>query len=182
MSAQRKKPIARALHKFEGQAEYELSFSPGEAILLLKRVDENWLEGELDDKIGIFPANRVRIELGSPSLSAESALARSGRPCAVVLRDFNGDCDGDLPLQEGQIVELLGSVGSGWTRGRLDDKVGIFPASFVEIIQPLTEGNSKPKLRQRVTGPVPKPRSRKLLTTDHPVCNGEDSLKTSSVS
>ena len=133
----KKRPVARALYKFQGQQEHELSFSPGESILLLKRVDDNWLEGEVDGMVGIFPANRVKIEVGSPSLSKESALARSGKACGVVLYNFNGGSEGDLVLQRGQIVELLGNIGSGWMRGRLNDAVGIFPSSFIEVLQPL---------------------------------------------
>lgn len=179
-SSRKKRPIARALHSFNGQYEHELTFSPGEAILLLKRVDENWLEGELDGKIGIFPTNRVRIEAGSPSLSQESVLARSGKPCAVVLHDFPGSEAGDLPLEEGQMVELLGTVAAGWMRGRLNGgKIGIFPSSFVEIVQPLKvsrhDNGPKPAVHPRpsqrskpppISGgqlsiaPVPKPRAR----------------------
>ena len=60
-------PCARALFSFEGQSKHELNFSAGVSILLLRRIDENWLEGQLDGKVGIFPANYVKIELGSPS-------------------------------------------------------------------------------------------------------------------
>lgn len=55
-------PCARALHSFQGQAEHELDFSAGVYILLLRRIDENWLEGKLNGKIGIFPASHVKIE------------------------------------------------------------------------------------------------------------------------
>ena len=60
-------PCARALHDFKGQAEHELNFSAGVSIRLMRRIDENWLEGKLDGKIGIFPANHVKIEAGSPT-------------------------------------------------------------------------------------------------------------------
>ena len=117
---------------------------------MLRRIDENWLEGELDGKVGIFPSNRVRVEVGSPSLSQDSAIARSGKPCAVVLHDFEGGESGNLPLEEGQIVELLGRIAAGWMRGRLNGKVGIFPASFVDVVQPL----------RTVCKPVPHPQSQ----------------------
>lgn len=60
-------PCARAIHEFESQSDHELSFSAGVSIMLLRRIDENWLEGKLNGKVGIFPANYVKIELGSPS-------------------------------------------------------------------------------------------------------------------
>ncbi len=60
-------PCARAVHSFESQSEHELGFAAGVSIMLLRRIDENWLEGKLESKVGIFPANYVKIELGSPS-------------------------------------------------------------------------------------------------------------------
>ena len=67
MTTNKPMPCARALHGFEGQGTHELSFSAGVSIMLLRRIDENWLEGKLDGKVGIFPANYVNIQLGSPS-------------------------------------------------------------------------------------------------------------------
>lgn len=67
MAARVRMPCARALYGFEGQSPYELNFSPGVSIMLLRRVDENWLEGKLEGRVGIFPASHVSIEVGSPS-------------------------------------------------------------------------------------------------------------------
>ena len=128
-------PCARARYGFEAQSEVELSFSAGVSIRLLRRIDENWLEGELEGKVGIFPANHVDIELSSPSLSHENELARSGKPYAIGLFDFAGGCEGDLPFTKGELIELLGSVGSGWMTGKTAGGEGIFPASFVEILK-----------------------------------------------
>ena len=65
--ANKQVPCARAVHSFESQSEHELSFAAGVSIMLLRRIDENWLEGKLNGKVGIFPANYVKIEMGSPS-------------------------------------------------------------------------------------------------------------------
>lgn len=172
MSTRRVRPCARALFKFEGQTEHELSFSPGESILLLRRIDENWVEGELNGKVGIFPNNHVRIELGSPSLSHESVLARSGKPYGIALYSFTGSCEGDLTLEKGELVELLSSVGGGWMRGKTEDREGIFPSSFVEVFQPLA-GKPTPKPRQRSYPDVaiaafPKPKPRLSLRQQAP--------------
>ena len=172
MAIRKPRPVARALYLTRAQSEHELSFSPGEAILLLRRVDENWLEGELDGKVGIFPANRVRVEVGLPSLSHESDLARSGRPFAVALYSFAGDHPGDLRLDKGEMVELLENVGGGWTLGKIEGRKGIFPNSFVEVFQclPATSVATKPDRpvpRKRISmedkpKPKPRPRTRRL--------------------
>ena len=67
MAARVKMPCARAVHGFQGQSAHELDFSAGVSIQLLRRIDENWLEGKLEGKVGIFPASHVKIEVGSPS-------------------------------------------------------------------------------------------------------------------
>ena len=136
-------PCARALYPFQGQSDVELSFDTGVSIQLLRRVDENWLEGRLNGRVGIFPGNHVRVELGSPSLSHESSLAGSGKPLGIALNDFRGDCAGDLPLKKGDLVELLGTAGNGWMRGRLKGAEGIFPTSFVEVLQPRRSAAAK---------------------------------------
>ena len=176
--------MARALYLTRAQSEHELSFSPGEAILLLRRVDENWLEGELDGKVGIFPANRVRVEIGLPSLPHESDIARSGRPFGVVLYSFAGDHSGDLRLEKGEVVELVESVGGGWTLGEIEGRTGIFPSAFVEVLQPLPTSISakpdplprKPVSTEDKPKPKPRPRTRRLtdptLQVEEPSLNG----------
>ena len=175
MAIRKSRPVARALYVTRAQGEHELSFSSGEAILLLRRVDENWLEGELDGKVGIFPANRVRVEIGFPSLPHESDIARSGTPFGVALYSFAGDHPGDLRLEKGEMVELLESVGGGWTLGKIEDRTGIFPNSFVEVFQALpTSVTPKPEPLPRKRNltetsedkPKPKPRPRTRRLTD----------------
>ena len=150
MAARVKMPCARALYGFQGQSPYELNFSAGVSIQLLRRVDENWLEGKLEGKVGIFPASHVSIEVGSPSgvcgcgclqclsqglcvpVARENALARSGKPYAVALHTFQGTQAGDLSFSKGDLIELIGAVSTtsqGWLHGKLDSTTGIFPGA-----------------------------------------------------
>lgn len=132
---QRLIPCARAKFDFIAKSEIELSFSAGVSLRLLRRIDENWLEGELEGKVGIFPASFVDIELSIPSKTRENELAKSGRPYAIGLYEFSGDYGGDLQFAKGELIELLCSVGSGWMRGKTAKREGIFPASFVDILK-----------------------------------------------
>ena len=164
-------PCARALYGFASENEHELSFNPGESIRLLRRIDENWLEGQLDGKIGIFPANYVKIELGNPSLSHEHALASSGKPYAIAVYTFKGEERGDLSFNKGDLMELVGTVGSGWLKGRINELLGIFPASFVEILKPpeVVENHELNGVNYR---PVPKPRRTSKVSQSAITMNG----------
>ncbi|XP_067875674.1 neutrophil cytosol factor 4 isoform X1 [Heterodontus francisci] len=52
---------AEALYDFTGADDLDLTFKAGDIIYLLKRVNDEWLEGSLCNNIGIFPKSFVRI-------------------------------------------------------------------------------------------------------------------------
>lgn len=51
--------LFRAMYPFQGQDETELSFKVGDIITITK-TDGDWLEGLLDGKRGLLPANYVK--------------------------------------------------------------------------------------------------------------------------
>ena len=59
-------PYAKTLYPFQAQLPTELSFGDGEIVTLIQHVDEDWIEGELDGKIGLFPATFVEIIVDCP--------------------------------------------------------------------------------------------------------------------
>ncbi|KAK7476700.1 hypothetical protein BaRGS_00032098 [Batillaria attramentaria] len=59
-------PYAKTLYPFQAQLPNELSFNDNEIVTLIQHVDEDWIEGELDGKIGLFPANFVEIIVDCP--------------------------------------------------------------------------------------------------------------------
>lgn len=40
----------------------ELAFRKGDIIFLLRKLDQNWFEGERYGKVGIFPINYVEVK------------------------------------------------------------------------------------------------------------------------
>ncbi|XP_066932495.1 sorbin and SH3 domain-containing protein 1 homolog isoform X2 [Clytia hemisphaerica] len=53
--------LGKARYTFRAETESELSFRKGDMITILKQVDDNWFEGELDGQIGIFPSNYIEV-------------------------------------------------------------------------------------------------------------------------
>lgn len=59
-----KKPTegqARAKFNFIAQSDIELSLGKGELVSLTRRVDNNWFEGRMGSKKGIFPVSYVDV-------------------------------------------------------------------------------------------------------------------------
>ncbi|KAI4880389.1 hypothetical protein NFI96_028337 [Prochilodus magdalenae] len=50
-----------AVFDFSGSGKLELSLKAGDVIFLLRRVNADWLEGTVKDRIGIFPESFVKI-------------------------------------------------------------------------------------------------------------------------
>ena len=54
-----KESICKALYDFDAENIEELDFKEGNIIKLLARLDENWLQGELNGRQGRFPVSYV---------------------------------------------------------------------------------------------------------------------------
>ncbi|KAK7452255.1 hypothetical protein BaRGS_00039736 [Batillaria attramentaria] len=134
-----------ALFDFEGEAG-ELSFQAGDKILVLSKVNDQWLYGKCQDREGSFPASFVDgvpddLPLHAPSSPVHKTRASHAEPheshqpksYCTALYDFEGEHEGDLNFREGDHIEILEHIGEDWLKGRLHSKEGTFPTAFVQL-------------------------------------------------
>ncbi|XP_066173005.1 sorbin and SH3 domain-containing protein 2 isoform X4 [Sylvia atricapilla] len=131
---------ARAVYDFKAQTSKELSFKKGDTVYILRKIDQNWYEGEHHGRVGIFPISYV--EKLSPPEKAQPArppppahIGEIGE--AVAKYNFSADTNVELSLRKGDKVTLLKRVDQNWYEGKIPgtNKQGIFPVSYVEVIK-----------------------------------------------
>uniref|UniRef100_A0A8C3V7F1 Sorbin and SH3 domain containing 2 n=1 Tax=Catharus ustulatus TaxID=91951 RepID=A0A8C3V7F1_CATUS len=117
-----------------------LSFKKGDTVYILRKIDQNWYEGEHHGRVGIFPISYV--EKLSPPEKAQPArppppaqIGEIGE--AVAKYNFSADTNVELSLRKGDRVILLKRVDQNWYEGKIPgtNKQGIFPVSYVEVIK-----------------------------------------------
>lgn len=122
---------AKAVYNFNAQNPRELSFRKGDIIYLLRQIDKNWFEGERYGRSGLFPVNYVEV---LTSIEEAHTAAQQAEGQARVRYNFTAQTGVELTLRKGDIVTLLRSVDENWYEGRVGNKQGIFPRSYVEVI------------------------------------------------
>eukprot|EP01126_Amoeba_proteus_P016497 TRINITY_DN1764_c0_g1_i3.p1 TRINITY_DN1764_c0_g1~~TRINITY_DN1764_c0_g1_i3.p1 ORF type:complete len:156 (-),score=28.57 TRINITY_DN1764_c0_g1_i3:185-622(-) len=75
--------------------------------------------------VGVFPDNHVEV---IDALKTNSV----GRGEAIVVLEYHAKAENQLSLQTGQVVKILTKFPTGWWKGVVDDKVGIFPDYVVK--------------------------------------------------
>eukprot|EP00058_Branchiostoma_floridae_P026034 XP_002611524.1 hypothetical protein BRAFLDRAFT_63839 [Branchiostoma floridae] len=133
-------PRAVALYDFEPGQSDDLGFKKGETIFLLGKVGAEWYRGKCGKREGMFPATYVNIveDLPWKEPAQEKADTVRGPRCKARF-DFEGESEGDLSFEEGDVISLLERVGDEWMKGELKGKAGIFPLSFVEVVENLPQ-------------------------------------------
>ncbi|CAK6972393.1 sorbin and SH3 domain-containing protein 2-like isoform X5 [Scomber scombrus] len=131
---------ARAIYDFKAQTAKELTFKKGDAVNIIRQIDNNWYEGEHRGRVGIFPISYVEkmpsSEKQQPIRPPPPAHVREIGE-AVARYNFNADTNVELSLRKGERVIVIRQVDQNWYEGKIPDttKQGIFPVSYIDIVK-----------------------------------------------
>ncbi|PZC72750.1 hypothetical protein B5X24_HaOG210677 [Helicoverpa armigera] len=159
VTGRRKNEIAQAIANYTATSSEQLSLTKGQLLVVRKKADSGWWEGELQAKgrnrqVGWFPASYVKLLVVRKKADSgwwEGELQAKGRNRQV----------GWFPASYVKLLVVRKKADSGWWEGELQAKgrnrqVGWFPASYVKILQSSgrTSGRTTPVLSKMDTLPA----------------------------
>ncbi|KAK2850532.1 hypothetical protein Q7C36_009315 [Tachysurus vachellii] len=99
-------PQGKALYDFEMKDKEQdkdcLTFTKDEILTVIRRVDENWAEGMLGDKIGIFPILYVELNEAAKQLMEMDKPVPGPSADSETPETCQGDVHGDAPRQRAE--------------------------------------------------------------------------------
>lgn len=117
----------RVIHSFQPIKRGELNLRRGEMVTVHGKVGDHWYYGEIDGRCGLFPTNYVGTSCSGP-ISQTPTLTG-----ALASHDFQGRSKVELSFKKGDMLTISRKIDDNWYEGRLDDKVGIIPAMYLEL-------------------------------------------------
>ena len=160
----------RTLYAFKAENSNEISFKENQIVNLIKYIDENWIEIELDNCIGLAPKNYIEIivdcsnapnfndskedeycnEIEEEENCCESEENNveveefASETWAKVLYDFKAQMNGDLNLKEGDKIRLLRKFNNNWVEAYNETELGICPLNYIQILSPYESATTRP--------------------------------------
>ncbi|KAJ9579096.1 hypothetical protein L9F63_024802, partial [Diploptera punctata] len=128
-----------AIADFSKQQDGDLGFSRGELIVGESQINEDWWYGRIDVRKGIFPVTYTwRLE--SKYLKAKLKPKPMNKRARVKM-SMKAQLEEEMDLHEGDIVVLKEIIDKNWYRGVCGSREGIFPSTYVEILEGETGSN-----------------------------------------
>ncbi|XP_034243922.1 intersectin-1 isoform X2 [Thrips palmi] len=151
-----KKPeIATVLAPYKATSTEQLSLNRGQLIMVRKKTDTGWWEGELQAKgkkrqVGWFPASYVKLvqkksgQDTPPATTVTSAAASpspsptpmcrdggAGLEKVIALYQYVAQNEDELSFEKDDTITILAKEEAAWWRGELNGVSGLFPSNYV---------------------------------------------------
>eukprot|EP00019_Armaparvus_languidus_P010172 CAMPEP_0168580978 /NCGR_PEP_ID=MMETSP0420-20121227/1123_1 /TAXON_ID=498008 /ORGANISM="Pessonella sp." /LENGTH=157 /DNA_ID=CAMNT_0008615207 /DNA_START=32 /DNA_END=502 /DNA_ORIENTATION=- len=110
----------RCLFDYKKNTPKELDFKKDDTLKVIQQHKSGWWRGErFDGQTGLFPSNFVKV------IEYECTV--------VALFDYTGKANlSQLSFKKGDVLRVLSRDKSGWWKGDLRGRVGLFPKNFVK--------------------------------------------------
>nr|XP_042717341.1 E3 ubiquitin-protein ligase SH3RF3 isoform X3 [Chrysemys picta bellii] len=157
-------PQGKALYDFEikdkDQDKDCLTFTKDEILTVIRRVDDNWAEGMLGDKIGIFPILYVEdsSSIGTATVAGprtSAIIGDQGTPTKVqlplniylALYAYKPQKNDELELRKGEMYRVIEKCQDGWFKGTSlrTGMSGVFPGNYVTPVSRVPIGGGQPR-------------------------------------
>ena len=135
---------------YRGELDGKIGIFPSAFVTLIGDVTTDDSADSTGNKTWRDGACQVRIDRQASrcdDVHASSAARdqySAGRSYGVVCYDYQAQYSDELSLCEGQIVYLVKRVNSEWIQGEIAGRVGIFPASFINVIVDCADCTDEP--------------------------------------
>ncbi|KAF7383356.1 hypothetical protein HZH66_012706 [Vespula vulgaris] len=118
-------PYGIALYDFPVTHSDDLPLKEGDVVTLIRVVNDDWMEGRIGNRQGIFPINFLDIKVPLPGLQDNVVVA---------LYPFKGEAMEDLTFEEGAKIKVLSRLSDDWLYGEYKGRKGQFPTNYVNRI------------------------------------------------
>ncbi|XP_018362454.1 PREDICTED: abl interactor 1 isoform X1 [Trachymyrmex cornetzi] len=115
-------PYGIALYDFSATHPNDLALKEGDIVQLVKKVNDDWLEGRIGNRQGIFPLNFIDIKISLAGLSDNMVTA---------LYTFPGENSDDLSFEEGAKITVISRISEDWLYGEYNGRRGQFPVNYI---------------------------------------------------
>ncbi|KAG5876056.1 hypothetical protein JTB14_016798 [Gonioctena quinquepunctata] len=156
-----KKPeIASVIAPYQSTSPEQLSLARGQLIMIRKKTDSGWWEGELQAKgrkrqVGWFPASYVKLLNSSGKVSGRSTPVSTTRmqqevviDKVVALYPYAAGNPDELTFAKDDIISVTAREEEAWWRGELNGVSGLFPSNYVVPLQQQLQQKSHDRKRQ----------------------------------
>ncbi|XP_031841944.1 SH3 domain-containing lethal (3) 05822 isoform X2 [Nomia melanderi] len=120
-----KEPYGIALYDFPVTHADDLPLKEGDIVYLIKKINDDWMEGRVGNQQGIFPINFINIKVQLPSILDNIVTA---------IYSFKGETPEDLTFDEGAKITVLSRLSQDWFYGECEGQKGQFPINYVNKI------------------------------------------------
>lgn len=139
----KKGEVAQVIAPYEASSSEQLSLSKGQLVMIRKKSESGWWEGELQSKgrrrqVGWFPATYVKILAGGKMSGRSTPLSSSKIDLHETVIDkvqamypYKALNDDELSFEPDDIISVLSRDEPDWWKGELNGVTGLFPSNYV---------------------------------------------------